>query len=99
MGITQNLVTGIWVGGDDMSIHFRSMSLGQGGRMALPAWGIYMDKVYSDPSTGVNKSAFKRPKNLSISLDCQTYRDATFASDSTHQQYANPSDSLLKEIL
>jgi penicillin-binding protein 1A len=99
MGITQNLVTGIWVGGDDMSIHFRSMSLGQGGRMALPAWGIYMDKVYSDSNTGVKKSAFRRPKNLSISLDCQSYRDAAFASDSTQQQYSNPSDSLLKEIL
>jgi penicillin-binding protein 1A len=94
MGITQDLVTGVWVGGDDMSIHFRSMSLGQGGKMALPAWGMYMDKVYSDPTLEIKKSKFRRPKNLPISLDCQSYRDAVFASDSTQQYVAPNADSL-----
>src|SRR5690606_1178958 len=46
MGITQNLVSGLWVGGEDRSIHFRTLALGQGARMALPAWGEYMQRVY-----------------------------------------------------
>jgi penicillin-binding protein 1A len=89
VGVTQDLVSGVWVGGDDMSIHFRSMSLGQGGRMALPAWGLYMDKVAADPNLGLKNSKFRRPKNLSVSLDCQTYIDAVPA-DSTQRQYVAP---------
>jgi penicillin-binding protein 1A len=50
MGVTQSLVGGVWVGGDDRSIHFRSISLGQGAKMAMPAYAMFMDKVYADPS-------------------------------------------------
>jgi penicillin-binding protein 1A len=90
VGVTQDLVSGVWVGGDDMSIHFRNISLGAGGRMAMPAWGLYMDKVAADPNLSLKNSKFRRPKNLSVSLDCQTYRDAVPA-DSTQQQYVAPS--------
>lgn len=50
MGFTPNLVTGCWVGGEDRDIHFDRMSDGQGASMALPIWGIYMNKVYADTS-------------------------------------------------
>jgi penicillin-binding protein 1A len=84
MGVTPNLVTGLWVGGDDRSIHFRNRS-GEGGRIALPAWGMYMDKLYSDPNfTDLKKGTFKKPKNLSVSLDCQLYQTAVPVSDSTY---------------
>ena len=49
MGITPKLVTGVWAGGEERSIQFSNGELGQGSRMALPAWGIYMKKVYDDP--------------------------------------------------
>ncbi len=69
MGITQNLVTGVWVGGEDRSIHFRSLALGQGARTALPAWGMYMQKVYADPLlTSYGKAPFRKPENFF--LDC-----------------------------
>lgn len=48
IGYTPELVTGCWVGGEDRDIHFDSMQFGQGSRMALPIWGIYMQKVYAD---------------------------------------------------
>ena len=48
MGFTPNLVTGCWVGGEDRDIHFDRMSDGQGASMALPIWGLYMNKVYAD---------------------------------------------------
>jgi len=48
MGFTPSLVTGCWVGGEERDIHFDRMSDGQGASMALPIWGIYMNKVYAD---------------------------------------------------
>lgn len=50
MGFTPNLVTGCWVGGEERDIHFDRMSDGQGASMALPIWGLYMNKVYADES-------------------------------------------------
>ena len=46
MGITKDLVTGVWVGGDERSIHFEQWSEGQGGRTARPIWSKYMPKDY-----------------------------------------------------
>lgn len=74
MGITPDLVTGIWVGADDRSVHFRTISLGQGANMALPIWAIYMKKVYADPSLGISQGDFEKPlKDLSIEFDCENY--------------------------
>ncbi|NOY51561.1 MAG: penicillin-binding protein [Chlorobi bacterium] len=74
MGLTPDLVTGIWVGAEDRSVHFRTISLGQGANMALPIWAIYMKKVYEDPSLGVSMGEFDKPlKDVSIEFDCEKY--------------------------
>ena len=74
MGITPNLVTGVWVGCEDRSVHFRSTALGQGAHMALPIWALYMKKVYEDKSLGVNSQEFEKPKKeLSVEIDCAKY--------------------------
>lgn len=74
MGVTPDLVTGVWVGADDRSVHFRTISLGQGANMALPIWALYMKKVYADPSLGVSQGDFEKPlKDLSIEFDCEKY--------------------------
>ncbi len=72
MGIVPQLTTGIWVGADDRSVHFRSISLGQGANMALPIWAIYMKKVYADTTLWINQwQDFQKPlKNISIEFDC-----------------------------
>lgn len=57
MGITPELVSGVWVGGDDRDIHFDSMQMGQGATMALPIWALYMKKVYADPELGYSEEA------------------------------------------
>lgn len=88
IGVTHNLVTGVWVGGDERSIHFPSWYFGQGGKTARPIWEKYMIKVYEDPEVGYGKGVFKRPQSgLDMTLDCNQYS----ASDST---YTEP----LKEI-
>lgn len=74
MGVTPYLVTGVWVGCEDRSVHFRSTALGQGARMALPIWGRYMQKVYADKSLGVKKDDFEPPsKELKVEIDCGKY--------------------------
>lgn len=75
MGITPELVAGAWVGGEDRSIHFNSMAEGQGATMALPIWGKFFSKLYSDPKIKVSKAEFSRPKNLdpNLEMDCSKY--------------------------
>lgn len=71
MGITPNLVGGVWVGGEDRAIHFEGITLGQGASMALPIWGIFLQKLYADPSLGIDGSAiFTKPAGLTVDIDC-----------------------------
>jgi len=75
MGITPDLVTGVWVGAEDRSVHFRGITLGQGANMALPIWGYYMKKVYADPSITIEKKYFEPPENgINIEIDCDKYQ-------------------------
>lgn len=74
MGITPDLTTGVWTGAEDRSVHFRTISLGQGANMALPIWALYMQKIYNDPSLNISKGDFERPqKDLSIEFDCDKF--------------------------
>ena len=72
MGMVPNLVTGIWVGCEDRSARFKSITYGQGATAALPIWGYFMKLCYADPALKVSKSPFERPANLSIKVDCYT---------------------------
>ena len=73
MGIVPNLVTGVWVGGEDRSIHFEEIAFGQGATMALPIWALYMKRAYENDSLGISKEDFLTPKVVSIPLDCVEY--------------------------
>ena len=57
MGFTPDLVTGVWVGGEERYIHFNSMAFGQGARAALPIYGLYMQKVYADSKLPYSQDA------------------------------------------
>jgi penicillin-binding protein 1A len=72
MGMTQHLVSGLWVGGDDRGIHFRNIEYGQGARIAMPAWALFMQKVYKDPTLPTYKpEPFRKPDGYR--LDCGGY--------------------------
>ena len=73
VGITHNLVTGVWVGGDERSIRFPSWSFGSGAKSARPIWDKYMTKIYKHPETGYKKGYFKQPSSTTISYDCAKY--------------------------
>ena len=64
MGITPNLATGVWVGWEDRATHFRGTGEGQGAKMALPIWAIFMKKVWADKNLGVSmEDKFIKPSN------------------------------------
>lgn len=74
MGLTPDLVTGVWVGGDDRSIRFRSTALGQGANMALPIWALYMKKVFADNSLQISKGDFDKPEGINEDFfNCSTF--------------------------
>ena len=70
MGMVPNLVTGVWVGCEDRSARFKSITYGQGATAALPVWAYFMKLCYADKDLKVSKSEFERPANLSIKVDC-----------------------------
>ena len=83
MGLTHDLVTGVWVGGDERSIVYPSWAFGAGARSARPIWEKFMRKLYSDPTSGIVKGRFERPASgVDISLECDSYKmDSTRAAN------------------
>ncbi|MCQ2316200.1 MAG: penicillin-binding protein [Bacteroidales bacterium] len=74
MGITPDLVTGVWTGAEDRSVHFKTISLGQGSNMALPVWALYMQKVYADSTLNISKGDFTKPlTDIALDFDCDKY--------------------------
>lgn len=72
MGYTPSLVSGVWVGGEDRSIHFDNIAEGQGASMALPIWAIYMKKIYNDRSLGYSQNEnFDIPDTFNANQGCE----------------------------
>ncbi len=99
MGVTKDLVSGVWVGGDERSIHFRGTTLGQGSKMALPVWDYFMQQVYADKTIGIEKRRFDRPmRGLDVELDCNRYK--LFGDQNLLDSLAkddSPSEKILKD--
>lgn len=93
IGVTRDLVSGAWVGGDDRSIRFRYWTMGQGGRTALPIWEKYMMKVYADESLGYKKGYFEKPtQTLRTVIDCELYEESANASDTVEYDVVDEDD-------
>jgi penicillin-binding protein 1A len=74
IGITPDLVAGVWVGGEDRGIRFRTITLGQGANMALPIWALFMQGVYNDPSLNVSQGDFEKPlMPINVEFDCDRF--------------------------
>jgi penicillin-binding protein 1A len=77
MGITPNLVTGVWTGCEDRSVHFRDITTGQGANMALPIFAEYMQRVYADTiNTGIHPIPFEIARSIDVKLDCDDSLDS-----------------------
>ncbi len=75
MGIVPNLATGVWVGGEDRSVHFAGIDKGQGASMALPIWALYYQKLYADKNLHISQEEFEKPEKLTIQVDCDKETD------------------------
>jgi len=69
MGLTPELVTGVWVGAEDRGVRFKSTDQGQGARTAMPIYGYYMQQVYKDPKIGISTTEFEKPKNYNEQIN------------------------------
>lgn len=91
MGMVPNLITGVWVGGEERSIRFASSTYGQGSSMALPIWAYYMREVYIDEDLGISKAKFEIPDNNDgIEIDCSRYKERV----SEFEQISNPEEDI-----
>jgi len=71
MGMVPNLVTGVWVGGEDRATHFKTITYGQGAAMALPIWANYMRSCYMLEELGISEEEFSAPEDLTIKVECE----------------------------
>jgi penicillin-binding protein 1A len=76
VGLTPDLVSGVWVGAEDRGIRFRTITLGQGANMALPIWALFMKRLYEDESINISMGDFEPPLTpLNIETDCERLED------------------------
>ena len=76
MGLTPELVTGVWVGADERAIRFARTYYGQGANTALPVWGYFMQKIHADKKLNISDEDFEKPeKPLTIELDCNKFNE------------------------
>jgi len=88
MGITPELVTGVWTGGDLRSIHFEGLSAGQGASMALPVYGYFMNSLYRDRTLGYTQSSvFEVPPGFNVDLDCSKVMVEEKEDESAEKQF------------
>lgn len=82
MGLTPDLVTGVWVGAEDRAVRFRRTYYGQGANTALPIWGYYMKEAWADTTLNLSKQPFEKPLGLNMELDCEVLKSSnSFGSD------------------
>lgn len=93
MGVTPNLVSGVWVGGEDRDIHFDGITLGQGANMALPIWALYMKQIYEDESLNITQEdTFEEPINFNLILDCEGDKKIKTEDEEPEDVYTNGSE-------
>lgn len=90
MGITPDLVSGCWVGGEDRAVHFDRTDQGQGAAMALPIFAKYMQKVYADKTIKISQGDFERPaRKIDVEMDCSKYNTEENTSEPSGLDFNN----------
>ena len=100
MGFTPSLVTGCWVGGEERDIHFDRMSEGQGAAVALPIWGLYMNKVYADETLPYSQDEkFDIPEDFDPCGDSRLVSEVEDDVDENSTEITPDSESVTEEVI
>ncbi|HDS07651.1 MAG TPA: penicillin-binding protein, partial [Bacteroides sp.] len=77
IGLAPRLTAGVWVGGEDRSVHFDLLGMGAGGNMALPIYGEFLKRVYADTTLRITQEdEFNKPNDFFVDLDCPDIAEA-----------------------
>ncbi|MDX9772223.1 MAG: transglycosylase domain-containing protein [Bacteroidales bacterium] len=88
MGVMPDLVAGIWTGWEDQAIHFEELSLGQGANMALPVFGLFLQKLSADKDFAPTvESQFEAPAGYNVELDCDNVKNKQQGSSYRQREY------------
>ena len=101
MGVTKDLVTGVWVGCDERTAHFKNSATGEGGKTALPIFAKFMEKVYQDPTSGYTYGPFpKATVKINVKYNCPTprYVPDTTATDTIQIDSLDMGDPFLDQV-
>ncbi len=94
MGVTKDLITGVWVGCDEQSIHFNSSVNGEGSKTALPIYAVFMEELYKHPELGVTLGKFPEPTvEITKAYNCPGPRIRVESSGSGSDSTANEEPS------
>ena len=90
IGYTPSLTAGVWVGAEDRQVHFESLALGGGSNMALPIWGLFMQKVLADGTLGIDENDRFVPSGVKLELNCDgSDADASHVAQDDESLYFN----------
>jgi penicillin-binding protein 1A len=88
MGVVPNLVAGVWSGWEDQSIHFNTLGEGQGAKIALPVFAMFLKKLYDDPQFGIMETdVFERPAGFNMDLDCDRMKKSNTRRSNYIERY------------
>ena len=97
MGFTPSLATGVWVGGEERSIHFDKMADGQGANTALPIYALYIQKVYAD-STLIYTPADTFAVDSTIFIPCEGLIDPNVPKENLSEPEVNLEEEAIEGI-
>jgi penicillin-binding protein 1A len=88
MGVMPDLVAGVWTGWEDQAIHFEELAQGQGANMALPVFGIFLQKLFADSDfASMAESKFEAPANFNVDLDCDNVKNKQQGNQYRQREY------------
>jgi len=103
IGMTKDLCTGVWVGAENRSIHFKTLATGQGAVTARPIWEKFMLRLYADPAVTYKKGPLPEPE-VPLDLPCMKSQanlptSPDLAQTNEKINHSSPLDSIQNEIL
>ncbi|MFU8843467.1 MAG: transglycosylase domain-containing protein [Bacteroidales bacterium] len=78
IGMTPDLIVGVWIGGASPLVRFRDSGTGSGSRTAMPVFARFMKKLSHDREYApLLRGGFNIPDEIYAQLNCDDFRETT----------------------